>query len=70
MKKPHGIHPRSPYIVCRMTEAEAIDLLTLLDGVDRKGAEAVGMIVSVHHYDNIAYRVRKARVRFPVRRAA
>lgn len=69
MKKPHGIHPRQPYLVVRMSEAEARDLLELINGVDRAGAYNCGMSEQTAHYDNIAHRIRMARVRFPNRSA-
>jgi hypothetical protein len=61
MKKPHGIHPRKPYLSIRITEREAKALLELLEGVDRQGFKACGQIEVVHCYDSIAYRVARAR---------
>jgi len=66
MKKPHGIHPRAPFLTVRMTEAEARDLIDLLEGVDRPGAVAAGMSNAVRHYDNLVFRIGMARVHFPV----
>jgi hypothetical protein len=68
MKKPYSIHPRKPYLMVRMTEPEARDLLELIQGVDRAGAYNCGMSEQVAHYDNIAHRIRMAKVRFPRRR--
>lgn len=65
MKKPHGIHPRAPFLSLRMTEAEARDLLSLLEGVDRQGAVECGMSNAVRHYDNLVFRIGKARIHFP-----
>ena len=65
MKPPAGIHPRRPFVCLRMTEAEARDLLQLLDDVDREGGIQCGMGAQVLNYIRIARRLRKARLHAP-----
>lgn len=66
MKKPHGIHPRQPFLRIRMSRRESIALLVLLDSVDREDALAERR--DVRAYDNIAFRVRNAKLQFPAPR--
>jgi hypothetical protein len=47
----------------RLTPAERRDVLELLDGVDRAGGIKCGRGASVRNYDNVAARLRRAKIR-------
>jgi hypothetical protein len=70
MTRTAGIDYRKPFLLLRMSEPEARDLLALLDGVDGQGGRKMGMRQQVRHYERLAQRLRKAKIRFPPRATA
>lgn len=63
MKKRGPGKPRKPYLAIALSKREVRDLLELLAGVDREGGFKMGAGDSIHSYDNIEYRLRRALLR-------
>ncbi len=66
MKKPHGIPPRKAFMRIRMALRERRALLMLLGSVDHE--DVLADRDDLRAYDNIAWRLRQAKVQSPLLR--